>query len=85
MKLEFKTSELDAEGYPETVIVDGKPVGTFFTTEEGWGCLYKDKLLTESDYAKDLDGRPVGQVLDFGEMDYDKAKKQLAKILKAMN
>ena len=83
--IEFKTSELDAEGYPETVIVDGKPVGTFFTTEEGWGCVYKDKLLTESDYAKDLDGRPVGQVVDFGELDYKDAKAKLTAILKAMN
>lgn len=85
MKIKFKTSELDAEGYPETVLVDGKPVGTFFTYEEGWGCVYKDKLLTESDYSKDLDGKRVGQVLDFGELDYKDAKAKLETILKAMD
>lgn len=83
--IEFKTSEIDAESCPETVIVDGKPVGTFFTTEEGWGCVYKDKLLTQSDYEKDLDGRPVGQVVNFGELDYNDAKAKLAAILEAMN
>lgn len=85
MKIEYRNAKFDAEGCPETVIVDGKPVGTFFTTEEGWGCVYKDKLLTEFDYAEDLDGRPVGQVIDFGELDYNDAKAKLATILKAMD
>lgn len=83
--IEFKTSELDGEGYPETVIVDGKPVGTFFTTEDGWGCEYRDKLITADDYQRDLSGEKLGQVLSFGELDYEDAKAKLAEILKAMN
>lgn len=85
MKIQYKNSGFDAEGYPETVIVDGKPVGTFFTTEDGWGCEYRDKLITAEDYARVLNGEKLGQVLSFGELDYNDAKAKLAAILKAMN
>lgn len=85
MKIEYRNANFDAEGYPETVIVDGKPVGTFFTTEDGWGCEYRDKLITAEDYARVLNGEKLGQVLSFGELDYKDAKAKLAEILKAMN
>ncbi|KRL91673.1 hypothetical protein [Limosilactobacillus ingluviei] len=85
MKIEYRNAKFDGEGYPETVLVDGKPVGTFFTYEEGWGCEYRDKLITADDYQRNLNGEKLGQVVDFGELDYNDAKAKLTAILKAMN
>lgn len=55
----------------EAVMVDGQLVGFFVTTEEGWGCKYMDKA--------------NGQTIDFGEADYNVAKKRLVKMIKAFN
>lgn len=60
--------EMDYTGV-EAVMVDDQLVGFFVTTEEGWGCKYMDKA--------------NGQTIDFGETDYDVAKKRLVKMIKA--
>lgn len=55
----------------EAVMVENQLVGFFVTTDEGWGCEYMDKA--------------NGQTIDFGEADYDVAKKRLVKMIKAFN
>lgn len=69
---ELAKMNINAEDFEavETVEVNGQAVGTFVTTEEGWGCQY-------------IDGK-TGQTLDFGDADYSAAKTQLRKMIKAI-
>lgn len=69
---ELAKMNIDAEDFAavETVEVNGQAVGTFATTEEGWGCQY-------------IDGK-TGQTLDFGDADYSDAKSRLRKMVKTI-
>lgn len=66
---EMNIDAMDFEAV-EAVEVNGQTVGTFVTTEEGWGCQYIDSK--------------TGQSLDFGDADYSAAKSQLRKMIKAI-
>lgn len=69
---ELAKMNINAEDFEavETVEVNGRPVGAFVTTEEGWGCQYIDSK--------------TGQTLDFGDADYSAAKTHLRKMIKTI-
>lgn len=66
-KMNIEATDFEAV---ETVEVNGQAVGTFITTEEGWGCQYIDDK--------------TAQTLDFGDADYSDAKSKLRKMIKAI-
>ena len=69
---ELAKMNINAEDFEavETVEVNGRPVGAFVTTEEGWGCQYIDDK--------------TAQTLDFGDADYSDAKSKLRKMITAI-
>lgn len=78
MKILFKTDcsleslDIDSMNYAETdlVNVDGKNIGVFTNSEEGWGCEYIDIQ--------------TGQTIDFGDADYADAKNRLCRMIKTL-
>lgn len=75
-KVEFKYSPI-CEDNSEMVVVDGRPVGTFFTVEEGWDCYYYEGMISREDFEK----RKSTRRFSWGELDYDVAKDKLRKLL----
>ena len=69
---ELTQLEIDAMDFQavETVPVDNKVVGSFVTSEDGWGCQYFDK--------------GSNQVIDFGNIDYDLAKSRLIRMIEGV-
>lgn len=70
---ELADMNVDAQDFEavDAVVVSGQTVGIFATSEDGWGCQYID--------------RRTGQMLDFGDADYNAAKRQLRKMIRAVD
>lgn len=79
MKIQFKNNLDIMDGEAETVIVDGRPVGSFVTYEEGFACVYYDGAFTDDEIA----GEKYKQRVGFGDCAYSTAKKKLGKLFKA--
>lgn len=71
MKVEFERVANSDFEMAEAVKVNGQTIGTFVTTEEGWGCQYIDSA--------------TKQTIDFGDADYDVAKKHLVALIHNFN
>lgn len=79
MKITFKSNMDILDGYGETVFINGRPVGTFVTYEEGFACVYYDGAFTDDE----INGESYKQKASFGDYTYSTAKRKLRALLKA--
>lgn len=79
MKVTYKNNMDILDGDGEIVLVDGCPVGTFVTYEEGFACVYYDGAFTDSQ----INNESYKQKVSFGDYAYSTAKKKLGTLFKA--
>ncbi|QLL77647.1 hypothetical protein GTO87_02940 [Ligilactobacillus saerimneri] len=79
MKVTYKNNMDILDGDGETVLVDGRAVGTFVTYEEGFACVYYDGAFTDDEITQEKYKQRVG----FGDYAYNTAKRKLRALLKA--